>query len=457
MNTVSSFTNSLVQMLIMVPVAIVAFVPLIQHTSSYWKRLTLFVGIAAALAFISALLFTAAVSVRLSVWLAAGLGVMFVIYLKLSKTTAVKSIAIFLWAVTLMSCPFALSFTMDASVNPAAVPYALSTRTALLRLVIGCAIAIIFYIVANHNEVLLVESEFLTGSHWFITIPVSGIFLFLNLLMIPRTTEKLRNAAVLRVYLSYVTFSFSLYILMYIIFRMFSMEFIENAKAREERHFLAVQESEYLSLQQNMEQMRRFCHDMRHSFISLQEMADRNDVEGIKKYLHEYQKMIPNMKVQNYTANHAVNAVLNHYNSLAVENHIFPVLQINIPTELNIPDPSLCSMIGNLFENAIEGCETIPEEQRKLSLSAIVKDNATLFILTTNTFDGNVKMLNGKYQSTKRKNGGVGTTSVATITKKYGGTAEFHHDSSQFYVDIMIPVTLMEHSEPETQGPEQED
>ena len=437
-----TFANILLQMLLLVPVAAVSMFPPLKHASEYWKRLTIYVLIAAALAFISAILATVSKTASLGIYHALSIIILAVIYPKFSKIPPVKSISIFLWAVTLMSYPYSLSFTLNVFMNPGSTSLMLNDQTVIIRLLIGTVIAGIFYVTIEQKEEILVDSEYLTSSHWLITIPVSAIFLFLNILMIPANIATIKNAAVLNVYLSYIFFSLSLYVLMFIIFRMFSLEFIENAKAREQQHFLAVQESEYLNLQQSIEQMRRFRHDIRHSFAILQDMADRKDIDGIQKYLKEYQQVVPNMKNQNYTPNHTVNAVLNHYNSLAENKKVHPVLQINLPAKLSIPDTVLCSMIGNLFENAIEGCETVPEELRQLSLSVIVKSDTSLYIVTTNTFDGKAKTFHGRYLSTKRTNGGVGTTSITTLTEKFGGSVQFHHDTSHFYVDIVIPVTV---------------
>ncbi len=437
-----TFPNALLQMLLIVPMAAASLFPLLKHVSEYWKRLVTYTLIAAGLAILGAFLCTLFNTSRMTVYLVAAIAILAFIYPKFAKIPPIKAVSVYLWAVTLMSYPYALSFTLDVFLYPGDVTLMLHARTAIIRLLMGIMIAGIFYVAIDQNESMLVDSEYLTNSHWFITIPVSAIFLFLNILMIPRNLDTISNDAVLRVYLSYIVFSLSLYVLMFTIFRMFSLEFIDNARSREQQHFLAVQESEYLNLQQNIDQMKKFRHDIRHSFATLQDMADRNDIEGIRKYLKEYQQLVPSMKNQNYTLNRAVNAVLNHYNSLALNHSIHPVLQINLPAKLNIPDPGLCSMIGNLFENAIEGCETVEETQRKLSLSIIVKDSSMLYIVTTNTFDGKVKMFNGRYLSTKRTNGGVGTTSISTLAERYGGSVHFHHDDHQFFVDLIIPVTI---------------
>lgn len=437
----SSALSLFLQALILVPAAVMTYAPIIDQTTSFWQQFLRYISFSAAVAVVIGLLSSL---LRWNVNILIFLGVVLLIfhYMKLSHLDRIRALSICFWSIATMSYLYSFGFMGDAIFHPQGSYLYMSVPAAALRLAGAGVISWIYFVIISRARPRLIHSEYLTDSHWFITLPVSFIFFFLNYLMIPRSYSLVHNPTVLRIYLSYMIFSFSLYILMYIIFRMFSLEFIENAKAREEQHFLAVQESEYLNLQQSIEQIRRFRHDMRHSFALLNELAEKDDIDGIKKYLAEYQELSPEMKVQSFCRNGPVNAVLNHYNAMAMQDGITPVLQINIPEHLSIPDPSLCSMIGNLFENAIEGCLTVPVEKRSISLTAMVKDNGTLFLVTTNTFDGTVKMMNGHYLSTKRKNGGIGTISIATIAEKYGGTSNFHHTDTEFFVDIMIPITV---------------
>jgi len=437
----SSALSLFLQALILVPAAVMTYAPIMDQTSSFWRQFLRFLSFSAGTSILIGLL-SALLHINVNILIFFGALILIFHYMKISHLDIIRALSICFWSIATMSYLYSFGFMGDAIFHPDGSYLYMSVTAAALRLAAGGLIAWIYFIIISRSRPRLIHSEYLTDSHWFITLPVSFIFFFLNYLMIPRSYSLIHNPTVLRIYLSYMIFSFSLYVLMFIIFRMFSLEFIENARAREEQHFLAVQESEYLNLQQNIEQIRRFRHDMRHSFALLNELAEKNDIEGIRKYLAEYQELSPEMKVQSFCRNGPVNAVLNHYNAMAMQDGITPVLQINIPEHLSIPDPSLCSMIGNLFENAIEGCLTIPTDKRRISLTAMVKDGGNLFLVTTNTFDGNVKMMNGHYLSTKRKNGGIGTISIATIAEKYGGTSSFHHTDTEFFVDIMIPVTV---------------
>ena len=73
-------------------------------------------------------------------------------------------------------------------------------------------------------------------------------------------------------------------------------------------------------------------------------------------------------------------------------------------------------------------------------LSVECKNAVNLYIVSTNSFDGFVRMKDGQYQSTKRKGSGIGVHSAKMIAQKYNGTAKFHHQGKEFYADILLKI-----------------
>ena len=105
-----------------------------------------------------------------------------------------------------------------------------------------------------------------------------------------------------------------------------------------------------------------------------------------------------------------------------------------------VSDVDLCGMIGNILENAITACLKIPENERWIQLTVLAKNNAQLFIIATNSFDGKPKQKDGQYLTTNRYGTGLGLTSIQTTAENYNGTADFSHQDREFYTDIVIPL-----------------
>ena len=70
---------------------------------------------------------------------------------------------------------------------------------------------------------------------------------------------------------------------------------------------------------------------------------------------------MPKNDIIRYCDNNAVNALLNYYRNTAEENGIKCTFEIDIPGELTVKNPELCSMFGNILDNAVIACSEAPE------------------------------------------------------------------------------------------------
>ena len=116
-------------------------------------------------------------------------------------------------------------------------------------------------------------------------------------------------------------------------------------------------------------------------------------------------------------------------------------MSIDIPANIAVADVDICSLVGNLLDNAIQGCMTIGENERQISFKADA-DNGDIFVVMTNSFDGYTKKKNVKYSSTKEKGFGIGLESIKTTVNRYNGYVNFYNDRKNFYTDIMLKQNL---------------
>ena len=89
----------------------------------------------------------------------------------------------------------------------------------------------------------------------------------------------------------------------------------------------------------------------------------------------------------------------------------------------------LCSVVGNLLNNAIQGAMDAPEGKRYITFKADVELNNDIYIVVSNSFDGVVKKENGKYFTTKSNGHGIGLESIQTTVNKYNGYVKFYNDN----------------------------
>lgn len=66
--------------------------------------------------------------------------------------------------------------------------------------------------------------------------------------------------------------------------------------------------------------------------------------------------------------NRVVSVILNEYVQSARAFHIELELDVQIPEVLFVTAADLYVLIGNTMDNAIEACQSVPEEDRKITL-----------------------------------------------------------------------------------------
>lgn len=89
--------------------------------------------------------------------------------------------------------------------------------------------------------------------------------------------------------------------------------------------------------------------------------------------------------------------------------------KIGLPEPLTISELDLASLFGNLLENAIDGCCSLPEGSRYSCLTAELRHGRMLYVVSTNSFHGQVRKGTDGYRSTK-------------------------HSGEEFFVDVALKV-----------------
>lgn len=197
-------------------------------------------------------------------------------------------------------------------------------------------------------------------------------------------------------------------------------------------------------LKENTEENRRLTHDFRHHIRTLTSMAENSKEENIFNYLNTVNNMFnetithPNI---GFCDNIAVDSLLKYYYNLAKNKDININISLTLPNTLPLSDVDFCTILGNLLENAIEACETLPKEQRSIFLDSKVSPQM-IFILIENTYDG-LAQSNGKFFITRKvdkHSHGIGLESVRKIIESKDGVIDLYPLEKNFRVGLSIPL-----------------
>lgn len=108
-----------------------------------------------------------------------------------------------------------------------------------------------------------------------------------------------------------------------------------------------------------------------------------------------------------------------------------------MPENSRILDVDLCSIFGNILENAIDGCCTVEEGKRYFNLTSEIKGDC-LYIVSTNNYGKPLRMDGEEFSSTKHQGKGIGLYSMKSITDVYDGIFEAGNNDGEFFVNIVM-------------------
>lgn len=181
-------------------------------------------------------------------------------------------------------------------------------------------------------------------------------------------------------------------------------------------------------------------HDFRHSVRLLSSLAKEGDIGSIRTHLAEFEARLAENAPINYCSNAALNALFGYYHEIAVSSDIDTDWHIELPEPLPATELDMVSLFGNLIENAIAGCCTVRSGRRYFCLTTQILHGNTLYIVSTNNFDGKVKKGRDGYRSTKHSGNGIGLTAIAAAAKKYDGSLKVSNSDTEFFVDVVLKM-----------------
>ena len=198
-----------------------------------------------------------------------------------------------------------------------------------------------------------------------------------------------------------------------------------------------LQQTNYERLLQNDEQLRRFRHDYKNHMIVVTSLLNAGLADEAKEYLETIRVSSGMGEKKFLTGNFVADAILNNKLSLAEEFDIELSFSGVIPDK-GVEHADLCTVIGNLIDNAIEGTERFPGK-RYVRVRAAVR-NGFLTVTVTNPVEKRIPIRGNRIRTTKSDAGnhGIGLKNVAAAVKKYNGNMVLSCDDSQFTADATM-------------------
>jgi sensor histidine kinase regulating citrate/malate metabolism len=198
-------------------------------------------------------------------------------------------------------------------------------------------------------------------------------------------------------------------------------------------------ETHYREVDNMYRQIRGWRHDYRNHIQTMKAYAASGDLDAIKNYLDLLDEDLTTVDTVIKTGNSMTDAILNSKISLAKSKRISVVADAHIPVKLKSSEIDLCCIIGNLFDNAIEATEKLPEEKRVIRIYMDMK-NTQLYISFTNFTAGKkLKKTGGRFKSTKGDGHGFGLVRIDAIVERLDGYISRNSEDGAFTTEILLP------------------
>lgn len=195
----------------------------------------------------------------------------------------------------------------------------------------------------------------------------------------------------------------------------------------------------YAEVETMYRKMRGWRHDYRNHIQTMKSYAQNGDLEAIKSYLDDLDQDLRTVDTVIKTGNPMTDAILNSKISLARDKGINVIADANIPVRLKFSELDLCSIIGNLFDNAIEASIGLPEDKRVIRLYMDTKDTHLYISIMNFTSGKKLRKIGGSYLSTKGGEHGLGLGRIDDIVEKLSGYISRNSEDGVFTTEILLP------------------
>ena len=205
----------------------------------------------------------------------------------------------------------------------------------------------------------------------------------------------------------------------------------QRLKAELAEHHYAMQEQYYDQLRAEQEETRAMFHDINKSLQAMRALASEANSEGANSLLSETQKIFEDLGTVVDVGNNVVSIILNEYRQLADDAGITFDYDVSIPHTLSITAVDLYVLLGNTLDNAIEACESLPEEQRYIHLQ-FRTFHEILFLQIKNPYSKDYPL------RIRGKNHGYGLQNVRKCVKKHNGHISAEQENGVFTLSLRL-------------------
>lgn len=185
-------------------------------------------------------------------------------------------------------------------------------------------------------------------------------------------------------------------------------------------------------------EMRGFKHDFHNHLQTLRGQLLSGDTERALAYIDELDARLSGIDTLLKTGNASADAILSSKIAQARLSGVQVTVKASIPESMAVSDVELSIVLGNLLDNAIEACQSVPGE-RFIRLFITVKGHMLYFSMLNSAA---AKLVRHGTLFKTRKQGlhGFGLARAESIIEEHGGWIKYNSEEGAFTTEFLVPI-----------------
>ncbi len=181
---------------------------------------------------------------------------------------------------------------------------------------------------------------------------------------------------------------------------------------------------------------RKIRHDINNHLLAINALIETGNIEQAKRYISEVQEQTDLAAMPVKTGRDVLDALLFKKTEQAEEKGTVIRYEVSCPLyDCSISDYDLCTVFGNILDNAIEAVKA----GDRISVS-ISKQHDMLYISCENPFEGELKRRGERIVTTKKDftSHGFGLMRIRDVVKRCGGDVNITAENGVFHIEALI-------------------
>lgn len=228
----------------------------------------------------------------------------------------------------------------------------------------------------------------------------------------------------------------------FVMYELFIYEELKNVELAMKLQRFELESSFLKKLDNIYSDMRIWKHEYKNNLSVLRALVKNIETEKALDFIDSMHSEIYKNQIVLQTGNLALDAIVSSKLWLAQSQNIEVSIQVVYPKNHQISDNDLCTIVGNLIDNAIEACTRMEETAEKKFINfSLIKKRKNLLLSISNSYNDELKISNGNYLTAKKEPfHGIGISYVDSIVEKYQGYVQRLQKNGVFETHIILPL-----------------